>query len=177
MAILTLKQLQSELGYDGVFEEYEHISHEGHNFDYCRLIVRSERRDSPNVTFLMDEKCTDIEYFSIGSWNDELFFGYHEIKDAICLAKKFVHQEICVTNSELTYPDELPLSLQKNETILHRCFFGKDAIVEPVDFSKYVFDEKFQMFLEKDFCSQLGIETFWTLGEEMEWRINRYFRT
>lgn len=189
MAILTVKQLQSELEYQGVFEEYERISSAGQDFNYCKLIVRSGGRDKPNVTFLMDKKCTDIEYFSIGSWDDELFFGSHEVEDAVRLAKQFVHQKICVTEalgvadkycgSDLTRPNELPLSLDKDATHLSRCFFDKDPITEPVDLSHYVFDESFQIFIEKSFVSKCARQRendgcTLLLGDERDWRILSY---
>lgn len=185
MAILTVKQLQTELEYQGVYEEYESISSAGQDFNYCKLIVRSDERGKPSVTFLLDEECTDVEYFSMGSWDDELFFGSHEVEDAVRLAKQFVHQKICVTNalgmagkycgSDLTRPNELPLSLDKDVTHLSRCFFGKDPILEPVDFSRYVFDKTFQMFFEKDFCSKLGIEICGgCLGQEIDRRVNGF---
>jgi hypothetical protein len=164
MAILTVKQLQSELEYQRVFEEYERISSAGQDFNYCKLVVRSDGRDKPNVTFLMDEKCTTIEYFSIGSWDDELFFGSHEVEDAVRLAKQFVYQKICVTEvlgaagkycgSDLTRPNEPPLSLDKEVTHLRRCLFGKEPLTESADLSRYVFDEAFQIFIEKNFVSK-----------------------
>lgn len=92
MAILTLEQLKNDLEYVGVFEERSQVRHLEYVYDYCSLIVRGEQKDSPSVTFLMDDKCTGIEYFSIGSWDDELFFGSYEVEDAVRLAKQFVHQ-------------------------------------------------------------------------------------
>lgn len=135
--LVTIEQLQERIGWSDIREE----PRPEYGLRWFRIMPKSA--SVPPVDFLFDDAVTLLNQLGCGNWHCHP----DDIDDAIEMARKLVHHELCILeerNSAGDYAgsapaaaDELPRSLRHDAGWLVRRFFDREPQREAIDFNQY----------------------------------------
>ena len=138
MPLVTAEQLRKRLDWGDVREEAMP--------EYLMRVFRVVPADEsqPSIAFLFDADVSRLQQLGSGIWHCHP----DEIDDAIEMARKLVHHELCIveernkageySSSGPLGPDEIPKTMRLDADYLVRRFFGKAEVREAIDFTRYV---------------------------------------
>jgi len=137
MPLVTIEQLRERLDWPDIREK----AMPEYAMRWFSAIPRDE--SLPSVDFLFDDQVEFLTQVGSGEWHCHP----EVIDDAIELARKLIHHELCIleehnekgeyTGSGPVAPTEVLGTLRLNADHFVRRFFGVPAAREAIDFSRY----------------------------------------
>lgn len=137
MPLVTHQQLRERLGWRDVREESLP------QYALRVFSVRPADESLASIDFLFDDGVTFLQQLGSGKWHCHP----DEIEDAIEMARKLVHRELCILeernrkgeyiSSGPAAPDGIMVSLRLDADHAVRRFFGSPEVREEIDFNRY----------------------------------------